>query len=72
MSAMNLLVIADDEFVGRRAPDSEAAVLLSCGDMPDEVILAISEKRHCHETETMLDTTRVVGTFGHRLLVLPE
>ncbi len=72
MKAMNLLVIADDELVGRRVPDSEAAVLLSCGDMPDEVILAIAERCRCRETETMLDTTRVVETLGYRFLVLPE
>jgi uncharacterized protein len=44
---MNLLIIADDEFVGRRVPDCAADLLISCGDMPDEVILQVAGKCGC-------------------------
>lgn len=46
---MNLLVIADDEFAARRVPDCQADVLLSLGDLPDEVILSAAQKCQCRE-----------------------
>ena len=35
---MNLLIIADDESVGSQIPDCTVDVLVSCGDVPDELI----------------------------------
>lgn len=46
---MNLLVIADDESVGSRIPDCTVDVLVSCGDLPDEVILKAAAKCHCRQ-----------------------
>lgn len=44
---MNLLIIADDEFVGNRVPDEPADLLVSLGDLPDAVILKIAERCGC-------------------------
>jgi Icc-related predicted phosphoesterase len=41
---MTLLVIADDELVARQVPDIRADILISCGDMPDDVIGRVVEK----------------------------
>jgi Icc-related predicted phosphoesterase len=46
---MNLLIIADDEFVARRVPDSQADLLISCGDLPDNIILEVAARCHCQE-----------------------
>jgi len=46
---MTLLIIADDESVGRRVPESRADVLVSCGDLPDETILQIASRCACRE-----------------------
>jgi Icc-related predicted phosphoesterase len=46
---MNLLIIADDEFVGRRVPDCQVDLLVSCGDLPDDVILEVAARCHCRE-----------------------
>jgi len=46
---MNLLVIADDESVGSQVPDCNVDVLVSCGDLPDELIFKIAKKCHCQE-----------------------
>ena len=46
---MTLIVIADDDAVVRNISDTQADVLLSCGDIVDSVILAIAEKCRCRE-----------------------
>ena len=46
---MNLLVIADDESVGLQVPECNADVLVSCGDLPNELIFKVAEKCHCKE-----------------------
>jgi Icc-related predicted phosphoesterase len=46
---MNLLIIADDESVGTQIPDCTVDVLVSCGDLPDEVILKAAAKCHCRQ-----------------------
>jgi Icc-related predicted phosphoesterase len=46
---MNLLVIADDEFAVRRLPESRVDILISLGDMPDEVILQTAARCGCRE-----------------------
>src|SRR5438105_2962506 len=46
---MNLLIIADDESVGPKIPDCNVDVLISCGDLPDEVIFGAAKKCQCKE-----------------------
>jgi uncharacterized protein len=46
---MNLLIIADDESVGPKIPDCNVDVLISCGDLPDEVIFGAAKKCNCKE-----------------------
>jgi len=46
---MNLLIIADDESLGPRIPDCQVDVLLSCGDLPDDLILETARKCRCRE-----------------------
>jgi len=46
---MNLLIIADDESLGPQIPDCQVDVLVSCGDLPDELILKVASKCHCKE-----------------------
>jgi Icc-related predicted phosphoesterase len=46
---MTLLVIADDESVGPAIPDCNADLLVSCGDLPDAVILEAAKRCHYRE-----------------------
>jgi len=46
---MTLLIIADDESLGPRVPDCNADLLVSCGDLPDPVILEAAKRCHCRE-----------------------
>jgi Icc-related predicted phosphoesterase len=46
---MNLLIIADDESLGQRIPDCNADLLVSCGDLPDFLILEAAKRCHCRE-----------------------
>ena len=46
---MNLLIIADDESIGPKIPDCTVDLLVSCGDLPDELIFAAAKKCHCKE-----------------------
>ena len=46
---MNLLILADDESLGRKIPDCTADVLVSCGDLPDDLILDAAKRCHCRE-----------------------
>jgi Icc-related predicted phosphoesterase len=41
---MNFLIIADDEFTARNVPIFQTDLLISCGDLPDEIILTVAEK----------------------------
>jgi Icc-related predicted phosphoesterase len=49
MPWMTLLVIADDELVIRRVPDPRADLLVSLGDMPDEILLKLASHCACRE-----------------------
>ena len=40
---MKLAIISDDEFEARRIPAQEVDVLISLGDLPDEVILQVAD-----------------------------
>src|SRR5436309_3503680 len=46
---MNLLIIADDESLGKTIADCNADLLVSCGDLPDELILDAATRCHCRE-----------------------
>ena len=46
---MTILVIADEELVGARLPQSNADILISCGDLPDDVILHAAQKCSCQQ-----------------------
>jgi predicted phosphodiesterase len=46
---MNLLIIADDESLRPQIPDCDVDVLVSCGDLPDELIFQVAKKCHCKE-----------------------
>ena len=46
---MNLLIIADDESVLHQLPAVRADLLISCGDLPDEIILKAAEKCSCRQ-----------------------
>lgn len=44
---MNVLIIADDELVAGQLPELRADLLISCGDLPDEVIHRAAQKSAC-------------------------
>jgi Icc-related predicted phosphoesterase len=46
---MNLIVLADDESLGLGIPDCSTDVLVSCGDLPDFLILEVAKRCHCRE-----------------------
>ena len=41
---MIALVIADDELLVAKTPDVRADILISCGDLPDELILEVAAR----------------------------
>lgn len=46
---MNLLIVADDESVGSKIPDCNVDLLVSCGDLSNELIFEAAKKCHCKE-----------------------
>jgi len=44
---MNILVIADDEMIKGRIPEAKAELLVSCGDLPDDVIFQAAQLCSC-------------------------
>jgi Icc-related predicted phosphoesterase len=46
---VTLLIIADDESVGRHVPESNPDLLISCGDLTDETILSVGAKCGCRQ-----------------------
>lgn len=44
---MNVLIIADDESIVRQLPEAHADLLLSCGDIPDEMVVFAAQKCRC-------------------------
>lgn len=46
---MTLLIIADDELIKSRIPESRADVLVSCGDLSDDVILDVARRCDCRQ-----------------------
>jgi uncharacterized protein len=46
---MNILVIADDETIKSRLPESKADIVVSCGDLPDDVIVEAARRSSCRQ-----------------------
>jgi Icc-related predicted phosphoesterase len=46
---LTFVIIADDDSIVRTVPDQQADILISCGDLSDETILAVAQKCHCSE-----------------------
>jgi Icc-related predicted phosphoesterase len=44
---MTVLVIADDEGLFAKLPTERADLLISCGDLPDELILRVADRCRC-------------------------
>lgn len=44
---MNVLIIADDESVIKNLPESKVDLLISCGDLPDPIILQAAKGCSC-------------------------
>jgi len=60
---MNLLVVADDESLGTRIPDCTVDVLVSCGDLPDGLIVEAAKKSHCQEILAVKGNHDSSGSF---------
>lgn len=60
---MNLLIIADDESLVRQLPDSRVDLLISCGDLPDEVIMQTAQKCACREVFAVKGNHDSSGSF---------
>lgn len=46
---LTFLIIADDDSVVQTVPETPADILISCGDLSDETILAVAQKCRCAE-----------------------
>jgi Icc-related predicted phosphoesterase len=46
---VKLLIIADDEFLGPKFPDCNADLLVSCGDLPENIIVETAKRCRCRE-----------------------
>ncbi len=44
---MTILVIADDDLLFAKLPDVRADIMISCGDLPDELILRAAQRCRC-------------------------
>jgi uncharacterized protein len=60
---MNLLIIADDESVALQVPECNVNVLVSCGDLPDELIFKVAKKCRCHEILAVKGNHDSSGSF---------
>lgn len=64
---MVLLVIADDESVGKNVPVSRADAIISCGDLPDEVILLVASRVGCSRVLAVKGNHDGSGLFDKRI-----
>jgi Icc-related predicted phosphoesterase len=60
---MNLLFIADDESLGSGLPECNVDILVSCGDLPDPIILEAARKCHCREVVAVKGNHDSSGSF---------
>ncbi len=68
--SMTLLVIADDEGVLSKLPDVAAEVLVSCGDLPDHVILDAAKRCCCRHILAVKGNHDGSGAFPAPILNL--
>jgi Icc-related predicted phosphoesterase len=69
---MTLLVIADDEVALRQLPNVHADVLVSCGDMPDGLILFAAERCGCQHILAVKGNHDSSGSFATPIVDLHE
>lgn len=67
---MNLLVIADDDLVKGRLPESKADVLISCGDLPDDIILEAAGRCSCRQVFAVKGNHDSAVSFPHPVVDL--
>jgi Icc-related predicted phosphoesterase len=64
---MNILIISDDESIASRLPVSPSDLLISCGDLPDEIILSVAAKCQCGEIFAVKGNHDSSGPFRARI-----
>jgi len=64
---MTLLVIADDESLIHAIPDVRPDALVSCGDLPDELILKVAQKVHCPQILAVKGNHDSSGDFPDKI-----
>jgi uncharacterized protein len=60
---MNILVIADDEMIKSRLTESKADVVVSCGDLPDDVIVEAARRGSCKQILAVKGNHDSVASF---------
>src|SRR5262245_30443307 len=69
---MNLLIIADNESAVSHLPEVNADLLISLGDMPDELILHAAERCACIHVLAVKGNHDGAGIFPKPILDLHE
>ena len=64
---MTILIIADDEGVLDTVPEKKCDVLVSCGDLPDEVILKVAQRVRCSRILAVKGNHDSSGAFDERI-----
>jgi len=64
---MTILVIADDDTVCNSVPEKRCDVLVSCGDLPDEVILMVAQRVKCTHILAVKGNHDSSGAFDSRI-----
>lgn len=64
---MQILVIADDDVVLSSVPEQRCDVLVSCGDLPDEIILKVAERVRCRRILAVKGNHDSSGAFHPRI-----
>lgn len=67
---MTLLVIADDESLLNKLPDVRADVLVSCGDLPDQIILRAAQRCRCRHIVAVRGNHDSSAPFGEPIVDL--
>ena len=67
---MTLLVIADDESLLNSLPESKADVVISCGDLPDDIILRAAGQVRCSQILAVKGNHDGSGTFPSPIIDL--
>lgn len=64
---MTILVIADNEDVANTVPDTRADAVVSCGDLPDEIILRVADRIGCSLILAVRGNHDAGGSFDPRI-----